>query len=167
IHLVAHPTFGVERDSQGQLKRLAVDARAGDHVFRESFIHIHVERIEDSIRRTEVVQALESVLAEVRMCVQDWRTMLARVGEVIADLKANPPPMPVTDIAEAIQFLQWLVANNFTFLGVREYAFVGKEREAEAKHETSLGLLRGRDVQILRRGGQPGVLTPEHWAFTP
>ncbi len=161
IRLVAHPTFGVERDAQGRLKRFAPDARAGDGVFRESFIHIHVERIEDPIRRTEIVQALESALAEVRVCVQDWRAMLGRVGEVIADLKANPPPMPVTDIAEAIQFLQWLVANNFTFLGVREYTFTGKEREVEAKHETSLGLLRGRDVQILRRAGQTVVMTPE------
>ena len=161
IRLVAHPTFGVERDGQGQLMRLAPDARANDHIFRESFIHIHVERIEDAIRRTEIVQALERVLAEVRMCVQDWRAMLARVGEVIADLKSNPPPMSVTDIAEAIQFLQWLVANNFTFLGVREYAFTGKEREVEARHETSLGLLRDRQVQILRRGGQPVHMTPE------
>jgi glutamate dehydrogenase len=161
IRLVAHPTFGVERDAQGRLKQFAPDARADDRIFRESFIHIHVERIEDSIRRTEIVQALESALAEVRVCVQDWRAMLRRVGEVIADLKANPPPMPVTDIAEAIQFLQWLVANNFTFLGVREYAFNGKDRQVEAKHETSLGLLRGRDVQILRRGGQPVAMTPE------
>jgi glutamate dehydrogenase len=161
VRLVAHPTFGVERDGQGQLMRLAPEARADDHVFRESFIHIHVERIEDAIRRTEIVQALERVLADVRVCVQDWRPMLARVSEVIADLKANPPPLPVTDIAEAIQFLQWLVADNFTFLGVREYAFTGKQREATAKHETSLGLLRDRNVQILRRSGQTVVMTPE------
>ena len=165
IRLVAHPIFAVERDAQGKLLRLAADPRSSDLGFRESFIHIHVERIEDAIRRTEVVQALERVLAEVRVCVQDWRTMLMRVGEVIADLKANPPAMPVTDIAEAIQFLQWLVANNFTFLGVREYAFVGAEREVVAKHETGLGLLRDREVQILRRGGKAVVMTPEIRAF--
>ncbi len=161
IRLVAHPTFGIARDAQGRLTRLAADLRAGEGVFRESFIHIHVERIEDAIRRTEIVQALERVLAEVRVCVQDWRAMLMRVGEVIADLKASPPPLPVTDIAEAIQFLQWLVGNNFTFLGVREYVFSGKNRAVEAKHETSLGLLRDREVQVLRRGGQPVLMTPE------
>jgi glutamate dehydrogenase len=161
IRLVAHPTFGVERDGQGQLMRFDPDARAGDDIFRESFIHIHVERIEDAICRTEIVQALERVLAEVRMCVEDWRPMLARVSEIISDLKANPPPLPVTDIAEAIQFLQWLVANNFTFLGVREYAFKGDKREVEARHETSLGVLRDRNVQILRRSGQTVAMTPE------
>jgi glutamate dehydrogenase len=165
IRLVAHPTFGIERNAQGQMMRLLPDAKPGEHGFRESFIHIHVERIDDPIRRTEIVQAIERVLAEVRVCVQDWRTMLARIGEVIADLKANPPPLPVTDLAEAIQFLQWLVANNFTFLGVREYAFKGPGREVEPKFETGLGLLRSRDVQILRRGGQAVVMTPELKAF--
>ena len=43
---------------------------------RESFIHIHVERIDDAARRAEIVQALEQVLAEVRLAVQDWRPML-------------------------------------------------------------------------------------------
>ena len=46
-------------------------------------------------RRAEIVQALERVLAEVRICVQDWRPMVARVDEVIEELKANPPPVPV------------------------------------------------------------------------
>ena len=34
--------------------------------------------------------------------------MVARVDDVIEELKANPPPLPVDDIAEAIQFLEWL-----------------------------------------------------------
>ena len=59
--------------------------------------------------------------------------MLARVGELIAEIKNNPPPLPVDEIAEATQFLEWLVANNFTFLGVREYAMTGDERGYEAR----------------------------------
>ena len=58
--------------------------------------------------------------------------MLARVGEVIAEIKNNPPPLPVDEIAEATQFLEWLVANNFTFLGVREYALTGDEQRLRA-----------------------------------
>ena len=89
---------------------------------RESFIHIHVERVADDARRAEIVQALEQVLAQVRAAVQDWRPMVSRVEGVIKELKSNPPPVPVDDIAEAIQFLEWLAADNFTLLGVREHA---------------------------------------------
>ena len=46
---------------------------------------------------------------------------------MIQDLKANPPPVPVDDIAEAIQFLEWVAADNFTLLGVRDYTLDGKD----------------------------------------
>ncbi len=65
---------------------------------RESFIHIHVERVEDEIRRTEVIQDLEQSLSDVRRGVADWRPMLGRVNEVIAELKSNPPPLPADEI---------------------------------------------------------------------
>ena len=56
--------------------RAAARPRAGNGASRESFIHIHVERVDDDARRAEIVQALEQVLAEVRAAVQDWRPMV-------------------------------------------------------------------------------------------
>ncbi len=68
--------------------------------------------------------------------------MTARVAAVIAELKANPPPLPVAEIAEAIQFLEWLVANNFTFLGIRNYASPPARSALEPVFESGLGVLR-------------------------
>ena len=48
------------------------------------------------------------------------------------ELKANPPPVPVDEIAEAIQFLEWLAADNFTLLGVRDYTLAGKDARSRA-----------------------------------
>ena len=49
VRLVAHPIFAVTRDGDGKLTAPPVEARAdgkaGSH--NESFIHIHVERIDD------------------------------------------------------------------------------------------------------------------------
>ena len=56
-------------------------------------------------------------------CVTDWRAMRDRVEEAIKTFSSNPPPLPIDEVAEANQFLQWLCADNFTFLGVREYRF--------------------------------------------
>jgi glutamate dehydrogenase len=166
VRLVAHPILAVERDpTNGNLIAAPRAARGRTDGLRESFIHIHVARIEDAQRRTEIVQALEQVLAEVRFCVRDWPLMVARVREVVADLKANPPPHPVDDIAEAIQFLEWLIADNFTLLGVRDYALAGEERDLAPMLETGLGMLRGRDVPVLKRGGQIVTITPELRAF--
>src|SRR5437667_122101 len=117
IRLVVHPVFAVERDRSGRLTAYGGAqgaGGAGGGALRESVIHIHIERIDNDAERAEIVQAVEKVLADVRVCVADWRAMMARVGEVVAALRANPPPLPVGETAEAIQFLEWLAGNNFT-----------------------------------------------------
>ncbi|MEA2874822.1 MAG: glutamate dehydrogenase [Hyphomicrobiales bacterium] len=165
VRLVLHPIFTVERDHTGALIGFRGDGSAVGSAQRESFIHIHIERIEDAARQAEIVQAIEAVLADVRVCVQDWRPMMARVGEVIAEIKNNPPPLPVEEIAEATQFLEWLVANNFTFLGLRDYALTADGQDNEPIFETGLGILRDPQVRVLRRGNELVSITPEIMEF--
>jgi glutamate dehydrogenase len=165
IRLVVHPVFTVERDADGHLTAFSGAAPPKDGSLRESYMQIHVEPIGDETRRNEIVQALEQVLAQVRASVQDWRPMLDRVAGMIADLKANPPPILVEEIAEAIQLLQWLVAGNFTFIGVRDYVFGGNDCEFVPVPGTALGLLRDPHVRVLRRASAPVVITPEIRAF--
>ena len=89
-----------------------------------------------------------AVLADVRLRVADWRAMLDRVADEIAELKTNPPPLPVGEIAEAIQFLEWLIDDNFTFLGVRDYELCTGEDALDPMFESGLGILRARDVHV-------------------
>ena len=159
LRLVVHPVFTVERDEAGRLTAFKGTRKGEGH--RESFIHIHVAGVEDEAQRTEIVSDLEGVLADVRVAVQDWRPMLARASEVAAELKANPPPLPADEIAEAIQFLQWIAADNFTLLGARDYAFTDSEDALKPKFETGLGLLRSPETRLLRRGNQLVTITPE------
>ena len=165
VRFVLHPIFTIQRDPARKLVAFRGDGPAVGSAVRESFIQIHVERIEDEARQAEIIRALRSVLEDVRLCVQDWRPMLARVGEVIAEIKNNPPPLPVEEIAEATQFLEWLVASNFTFLGVREYALTGDENGYEVVPDSGLGILRLADVHVLRRGQELVSLTPEIMEF--
>ena len=165
VRLVLHPIFTVERDHSGTLVSFRGDGPAVGAAQRESFIHIHIERIEDAARQAEILKAIGDVLDDVRLCVQDWRPMLARVGAAIAEIKDNPPPLPVEEIAEATQFLEWLVANNFTFLGVREYALTADESDYEPLFESGLGILRAPSVRVLRRGRELVSFTPEIMAF--
>jgi glutamate dehydrogenase len=160
ISLVLHPIFTVERDRDGRLIAFKGAQPPGAGAQRESFIHIHTERIDDDARRAEAVEALAKVLGDVRLAVADWRPMLARIGEVIATLKDHPPPLPAIEIAEAIQFLEWLEADNFTFLGMRNYRFTAGETTLEPEFETGLGVLRSRERGVLQVWNQPLVITP-------
>ncbi|HMK69663.1 MAG TPA: NAD-glutamate dehydrogenase [Xanthobacteraceae bacterium] len=159
IRLLVHPVFAVERNAAGNL--IAFKGTHNSEGLRESFIHIHIAGLADAARRAEIVRALEDVLADVRICVQDWRAMLTRVNEVAAELKASPPPLPADEIAEAIEFLQWVAADNFTLLGARDYAMSQSEETLEPEFDTGLGLLRSPEMQLLRRGKQLVTITPE------
>jgi len=159
VLLVSHPVLGVRRES-GKLVALGPPDAAG--AARESFIHIHVEAIE-AAAGAELVAALEGVLGEVRLAVQDWRPMLDRVNGIVEELKSNPPPLPVDEISESIQFLRWLLADNFTFLGVRDYAVDGSA--LEPAFESGLGIMRSRELRVLKRGNELLEVTPEIMAF--
>ena len=165
IRLVVHPVFTAQRDAEGHLAGFAGAASVGEGALRESVMQIHVAPVGDEAKRTEIVQAIEQVLSQVRLAVQDWRPMLHRVSDIVADLKSNPPPIPVDEIAEAIQFLQWLIAGNFTFIGIRDYIFRGKDCDFEAVADSALGILRAQDLQVLRRNDQPVTITPQIRAF--
>ena len=160
VQLVAHPIFGVRRDGAKLLTLGAPDAAGGA---RESFIYIHLEPIADAAVCAVIVRALDGVLGEVRLAVTDWRAMLDRVNGMVAELKTNPPPLPVDEIAEAIQFLQWLLADNFTFIGVRDYVLAGNDLQPDM--ESALGIMRSPDLQVLRRGRDLLEITPEIMAF--
>ncbi len=154
VHLVVHPLFAVERDANGKLIGLATGAAPPATTIRESVIQIHVDRVDDPNTKNNIVIALANTLAEVRRAVEDWRAMLARVVKLIADLKSSPPALPVDEIAEAIQFLEWLMDDNFTFLGVRDYSF---DEDAgnilTPLSDTALGILRGRDGDVMAADG--------------
>jgi glutamate dehydrogenase len=157
--LVAHPIFNALRDGS-RLVALATTAGKGH---RESFIHIHLMPIADDAARDELVRVLQSVLGEVRVAVQDWRAMRDRVNDIVTELKTTPPPLPVGEIAEAIEFLQWLLADNFTFLGLRYYRIDGQTFEPD--FESALGIMRSRDLRVLKRGSELLEMTPEIMAF--
>jgi len=148
IRLVAHPLVTVARDADGLLTDF------GSGPLRESFIHIHTERIPDEARRSRIVKALGDALTEVHLAVSHWRPMIERVDEVIADLKANPPPLPPAEVAEAVEFLQWLLMDNFTFLGVRSDAYDDTTGVLAEQPGSVLGILHHRPSEVLTAGGE-------------
>jgi glutamate dehydrogenase len=163
VTLVAHPIIAVERDEQGRLLRFHGETLTeGAKGERESLIHFHIARLDADADRQKLIEGLARTLNDVRACVTDWRPMRARVEQAAKIFNSNPPPLPADEIAEASQFLQWLCADNFTFLGLCEYRF---SSDAGASDEISagqgLGILRDPDVKVLRRGTEMVVMTPE------
>ena len=159
IRLLAHPVLTVERDQAGKLK--AFRGASKGHGSRESYIHVHTAGTEDESERAEIVRALAADPRRGRhqrsRLAPDARSRRRSRGRFANHSAAAPRGRN----RRAIQFLQWLAADNFTLLGARDYAYAGEEQALTPKLETGLGLLRSPDMRLLRRGNQLVTITPE------
>jgi len=164
--LVAHPIFEVRRDNDGRLTALEPAPAISSGAPRESFIHLQIRKTGPLPPSGEIEKALLRVLAQVNTVVSDFEAMTHRVQGAIAEFERKPPAAQA-ETSEAIAFLRWLFANNFVFLGVREYTFSGGPDTGEllAKPQSGLGLLRGTDVTLLQRSGAERRLTPQIRTF--
>ncbi|MGO4571986.1 NAD-glutamate dehydrogenase [Microvirga sp. 2TAF3] len=165
--LVAHPILAVERDRSGALVRLLGEATAHSKlgVKRESFIHIHLPRIDDPEARNRLIEAMRRVYKDVALSVHDWPGMRARITELVQNYRLHPPPLPEDEVKEAVAFLDWIAQDNFTFLGLREYRLPSGDTAADPVEGSGLGLLRDPSVRVLRRGRELVAMTSEIRAF--
>ncbi|PKR88024.1 NAD-glutamate dehydrogenase [Pleomorphomonas diazotrophica] len=164
VRLMVHPILSVVRGMSGRLLSIGDDPDAN----RESFIHIHIARLPDAIAASQLETRLDGLLTEVRAAVDDWPRMQALVKSVINVYRHSPPPLPPEAVAEAVEFLNWLNADNFTFLGLREYVVgEGKDDDLPAllSAGAGYGLLRDPAVRVLRRGRELVQVTPEITEF--
>ncbi|HSI02465.1 MAG TPA: hypothetical protein VLA02_17825, partial [Reyranella sp.] len=146
VHLIAHPVMPVRRDLDGDLLQIA---DSGAQAPRESLMHIEIDRQAEPAQLDDLAAALSRVLAEVRLAVGDWRAMRGAALAAITDIGPGH--------AEEDEFLRWLEANHFTFLGHRRYRHVEDAGQAgglryEVIPGSALGILRRDEVRLFDAG---------------
>ena len=86
---------------------------------------------------------LREVLNSVAEAVEDWQLMRQRMDETVRLLQERPVPYPYAQVRSAMELLNWLGDDHFTFLGYREYEFLdGEAPRLEAVPGSGLGVLR-------------------------
>src|SRR5262249_47865025 len=89
-----------------------------------SVIVLVLEPLLSELRRAAIVHGAKATFAQVAVAVRDWRAMLMRLRDAVADLKGSPPNVAPDELSESLALLEWLGDNHFTFLGARDYRFV-------------------------------------------
>src|SRR6266850_2603669 len=150
-HLLAHPVLAARRDLDGDLLGFAPET--SERARPESMMHIEIDRQADPTLLDELAAALTRVLAEVRLAVEDWRPMRHACIDAIVDLGPSRSP----NLPEYEEFLRWLEANHFTFLGHRRYRYVDDPAQPgglryELMPGSALGILRRDDVRLFEAG---------------
>lgn len=145
--------MNLRRNAQHQVTEiLPTDAQRSDDVITEALIYIEIDRQSSSEVIEELHANLLRVLHDVRVVVEDWSKMCARMQETLQELERNPPLFDSTDIAESKDFLRWLSGDHFTFLGCREYEMIGEgeNRALRIVEGTGLGVLRNESQKNVR-----------------
>jgi glutamate dehydrogenase len=147
IHAVVHPVLRVSRDADGNLTALGAH---GTHA--ESVMRFEIDRLAEE-ELAPLGKAVEVALADVREAVGDWRAMRDRMLAIADELASRELPLKPEEVAEAREFLQWVAAEHFTFLGYREYEVlpVDGDEVLSAVEHSGLGILRGSERSMAPR----------------
>jgi glutamate dehydrogenase len=154
----------------GQLAEAGVTVRSMYHPIvetpegRVSLIIVVIDPLPQE-RRDALGEALAQTMADVRAAVGDHQAMDELMARSIAHLEGSHHGVDPAVLAENLEFLRWLKADHFVFLGARDYDYPrakdgGYEAEAPLSQSgAGLGVLADPERTVLRRASEPAVLT--------
>jgi glutamate dehydrogenase len=153
-----HPVIGTTRGSDGRLVELTA---ARGSASRESAQHVELARELDEDEAKRLEEIIHGVLGDTAVTVRDFQPMRDAVGAMALTAKAGVHHYEFEEIAETVDFLEWLLDDNFVLLGYREYEMFESDdgRVVRAVQASGLGILS-------RNGSEPSsvLLTelPQH-----
>src|SRR3954449_7946835 len=136
IHRVLHPIVGVERDADGAIEAVLHPREASR---RESVMHFDLDRRLTPEQLTGLEEALRNVLSDVRATVKDFPAMADRARRMVQLAGAGAARYSDEEVDETVAFLEWLLRDNFIFLGYREYRF--RDDAISVVPDSGLGIL--------------------------
>ncbi|MEM5340727.1 NAD-glutamate dehydrogenase [Paraburkholderia azotifigens] len=143
LHSVLHPVFRIWRSKDGGIERIAPGGASSDDGQSQlaSFIHFEVDRCGDAAKLDALRNEIAKVLGDVRAAVEDWPKIVDIARTTIRDMAARETS---PEGVEARAFLEWMVADHFTFLGQRDYELVSYDGQYGFRGVagSGLGLLR-------------------------
>lgn len=145
IHLIIHMgNIRVRRDASGQIIEVLERNEKTDDAIVEAAIYVEIDKQSDPKILEMITENVRRVLYDVRSAVSDWPKMRAKAMAVFEDLKLRHPAISDESLKESMEYIQWIVEDHFTFLGVEEYAVLGKgaDRELKRLDEANLGLAK-------------------------
>ncbi|MDE1463405.1 NAD-glutamate dehydrogenase [Spartinivicinus poritis] len=142
IHYLQNTVLNSVRDES--FKLILQSDQQGSTV-KEAVMYLEIDRLEHQRELDELTDELNGVLSDVRLAVADHHAICDKVA-VLTDQLASSHP--ADQVEEEQAFLNWLLSNNFTFLGYEEIEVKGKGKSKKpvAVASSALGLLKSKRV---------------------
>lgn len=154
VHISIHSgCFYFVRDKQGNITGVLSKKEGEDRKLTpEAVLYLEVDRLSDKKICKKLQDNITRILRDVTVAVEDWKPICSVVEKNLMELEACATQLEQAEYEESKDFLQWLLNNHFTFLGSREYTFVGGEGD-EALH-----LTKNSGLGVLRESADTGML---------
>ncbi|MBV2129815.1 NAD-glutamate dehydrogenase [Arsukibacterium indicum] len=166
-HLLLHYPLQTQRDKAGHITDFFKLGSKPDSSTQQTVFHIEIDRITDETTIHALKAELHSVMEDVSLAVQDWQPTRQKLLDVIKTFAKQSGKAAADEIKETTDFLNWLVKDNFTLLGYREYKMtpVKGDYKISGIDTSSLGLMRrseSRDLMLseLPDAGRKQALSP-------
>jgi len=158
-HLMLNCPIKIIRNKSNDITELSA---ASDNKIKatstETAFFIEVDRITEQSTIDNIIKELNSVVSDISLTVTDWQTMKDKLSETINSVKKSAFTCSKEEHTDTLEFLNWLISDNFTFMGYRSYDIksIKGDIALTANNDTSLGLMKqskGTDERLLSQLG--------------
>lgn len=151
-HLLLHSPLKIQRDKNDKISGLSCLKAEQESTSTKTVFFIEIDRQTDAPVIESFKKELESVLVDVSVAVEDWQPIREKLIKVCKDLPKSHKNNSGNEVAETVEFLDWLVKDNFTLMGYRQYELSPVQGDYQLKGvmDTSLGLMKNTDAEHTR-----------------
>ncbi|EAS64631.1 NAD-glutamate dehydrogenase [Photobacterium angustum] len=137
-HLMLNGPYCFERDKNNNIV-----TACGLKGNLQTLFHIEVDRLTKKNEMQLIHDELDTVLRDIDLVVHDWEPMKNEMQQIKTSLKTTSLPINKNYCEEAIEFLDWLLNHNFTFMGYHCYDLlaVKGDYKLSPNKQAGLGLL--------------------------
>ncbi len=144
IHAIQNAIVAVQRDEEQRLQDVLESNSAAGELPRESLIYFEVDRHTNPEALRDLAEHIEAVLAEVALVTDDFVAMRQQADAHLLEIEADNNILAEADRQECLDFLRWIIGDNFTFLGYEEY------RVTHNGDAVQLDLVAGKELGLLK-----------------
>ncbi len=152
MYRTIHPQLWALRDEKGELTACAHAPFAT--AAAESCMYVELSPLPEGMETAVIHARLSDALAHVQYAVEDWRVMMAKLREMGTHIAGGGTFLSHAQMEEASAFLDWLLRNNFIFLGFASYDFYDAQGKECLKPVagSELGVFRLNHEELQSRG---------------
>ena len=139
IFFAVHPVFSVRR----QWERIVSISEAHEEGAKESYCYFQIEPVDSKERLRQMQHEIFSILKCVFLAVEEFQAMLTMTRSIAQGLKSRSSN--AEEVESARGFLEWLMDENYVFIGLAHYA-VNPNEPPRRIQESSTGVFKDPEL---------------------